>query len=586
MLHVELNNQSQSLKFVHSQGPLEFGRGAGTGAVKRCVVYDKYFSKDHVRIEEISGSQVRVTNLSQRVHISLSDDATIDIGACRDLALPAQLRAGSTSIDLRSNGSAADSDASHHLTPVPVNVSGPSPPLNSVPQSLSPQTLTRWFETVIAVQRSAAGSREFYDRTARAVVELVGLDQGFLLLRKGDDWEVAAEHGAVDTEGGRFSHTILRQVVEQRRTLFQSFDERATEQSLVNIEAVVASPVFDKHDEITAAVYGSRTLHGGRCELTIDPLEAQLVQVLAAAVGAGLARLEEAAEANRSRVQFEQFFTPELARELERNPHLLDGQERELTVLFLDVRGFSTLAERLSPHDLYRLTGDVMDRITARIRGRRGVVVDYAGDGVLAMWNAPADQPDHASLACRAALDILRDLPDINRDWGELVGGPLEFGIGLNTGRALVGNAGTSYKFKYGPRGHTVNLGSRVEGATKQLGIPVLVSGSTRAQLAAEFATRRLCKVRVAGIADAVDLYELHSDAASAEWITWRDEYEHALQLFESGEWASACRVAYQLLSPHAGRYDIPSLSLVARAVECLKTPPVQFDPVVELSAK
>src|SRR5262249_31106841 len=153
--------------------------------------------------------------------------------------------------------------------------------------------------------------------------------------------------------------------------------------------------------------------------------------------GAGLARLEQEAEVTRSRVQFEQFFSADLARELQRNPRLLDGQERTVTAMFCDIRGFSRLSEGLSPSDVCRILADVMERVTARITAHEGVVVDYMGDGLLAMWNAPSDQPDHAVLACRAAVGILEEVPRISADWQERVGRPITLGVGLNTGPAL-----------------------------------------------------------------------------------------------------------------------------------------------------
>ncbi|MCI0464380.1 MAG: adenylate/guanylate cyclase domain-containing protein, partial [Gemmataceae bacterium] len=158
-------------------------------------------------------------------------------------------------------------------------------------------------------------------------------------------------------------------------------------------------------------------------------------------------------------------------------------------------------------------------------------------------------------------------------------------GIGLNTGTALVGNCGSRHKFKYGPLGHTVNLGSRVEGATKQLGIPVLITGSTRALLGDRFATRRLCRVRVVGVSEAVDLYELHAETATPEWLARRDLYENALGLFETGQWPAACRAIYTLQLGQEG-HDVPSLDLATRSIECLKNQPTEFDGIVELSSK
>jgi adenylate cyclase len=153
-------------------------------------------------------------------------------------------------------------------------------------------------------------------------------------------------------------------------------------------------------------------------------------------------------------------------------------------------------------------------------------------------------------------------------------------------GPALVGNTGSSHKFKYGPLGHTVNLASRVEGATKQLGIPVLITGSTRAQLGDAFATRRLCRVRVVGINEPVDLYELHAEHASSDWLARRESYEAALSQFEAGDWRACCQTAYPLLGNPDGGYDVPTLNLMTRADSCLRFPPKSFDPAVELPSK
>jgi adenylate cyclase len=355
----------------------------------------------------------------------------------------------------------------------------------------------------------------------------------------------------------------------------------------MGIEAVVVSPIIDPHGDVVGAVYGQRYRNLGAEGPAIQPLEAQLVQLLAAAVGAGLARQHQEAEAARSRVQFEQFFSSALANQLQADPTLLDGRDCEITVLFSDIRGFSGLSEKLSPADTCRLVGDVMERLTARIVEHAGVVVDYVGDGLLAMWNAPAAQPDHATLACHAALAMLEELPLLNESWQETLGGPLGLGLGLNTGVARVGNIGSRRRFKYGPLGHTVNLASRIEGLTKHLGVAALVSGSTYKELGEAFATRRLCRARVSGIATPVDVYELHSAAPlDPQWTARRQGYEAALAQFESRHWADACRTLYPILAAQPDRYDVPSLTLIGRAVECLKNQPAAFDPVLDFVHK
>ena len=168
------------------------------------------------------------------------------------------------------------------------------------------------------------------------MVDLVGLDRGLVLLRKADGCEVIASHppqtATCETERA-FSHYVLAQVVDQKRTFFRRIDELSSTHSLRGVESVVASPVFDDQGEVIGAAYGSRKAGGAGKGQGIRPLEAQVVQLLAAAVTTGLARMEGEAEAARSRVQFEQFCSPKLAGALERDPKLLEGQQSEVTVM-------------------------------------------------------------------------------------------------------------------------------------------------------------------------------------------------------------------------------------------------------------
>ncbi len=405
-----------------------------------------------------------------------------------------------------------------------------APQLSHAPES---EELARWFEALIGVQRAAASSVDYFAQTACAVVELIGLDCGLVLLRREDDWEPVACYPPHDDAKSQFSRSILRTVVSQRRTFYQGDQGHASAMSLLGVTAVVASPILDDSQEVIGAVYGAR--RGSGPSLEIRPLEAQLTQVMAAAVAAGLARQESEAQAARRRVQFEQFFTPDLAAALDHDPALLDGRDREVTVLFADIRGFSAISEKIAPRLACELIRDVMQHLTARIMETSGVVVDYIGDGLLAMWNAPLEQPDHAVRACRAALQMRDGLPELNRRWEGRLGRTVGLGIGVNSGAALVGNTGSHQKFKYGPLGHTVNLASRVEGATKHLGVSVLLTGSTRNLLGSSFATRRLCRARVVGMDGDVELHELHAETASPEWLHRSESYERARGALRSG---------------------------------------------------
>lgn len=578
-------------EFTEFSGALEIGRGPSR-SVARHVVNDPCVSRDQLRLTELPDGRVQIENLSQSNAVDLSDGRTLSIGAVFAASVPVRLSVGQTQIWLRPDAPRLDDMglASAALIVAPAaEQSGAQKTLPLLGESPDAETLARWFETVISVQRSAAGSEAFYAETARAVVELVGLDRGLVLLRKNDDWEAVAMHvdDANDeaAKGRSYSRGILDEVYRCRRTVYQNVDEAALRESLLNIEVVVAAPVLDEAHQVVGIVYGSRRRAVGTSGLEIRPLEAQLVQVLAAAVGAGLARQQKQAEAMRSQIQFEQFFSPELARELGRDAGLLEGREREVTILFSDLRNFSGISERLGPRETFRLMQDVMEVQTAAIRRCDGVVVDYYGDGLLAMWNAPADQPDHAARACRAALAAIDELAAVSERWRQVLGEDLSLGVGINTGPALVGNTGSRVKFKYGPMGPTVNLASRVEGASKQLGVPIVITGATLAQLDGSFAARRLCRGRLLGAAEPVDLVEL-AVHPSPEWNARRETFEAALAHYEAGRWSECCQTIYPLLSDPSGHYDVPSLGLLSRAVECMKLSPKQFDPVVVFAYK
>jgi adenylate cyclase len=597
MLRILVNNDKQKRRLEHAAGPLEFGRIPQHGT-QRVVLDDPHVSRNQMRIRERSNGKLEIENISQRTPIYFPDGSTLDVGARREFDLPVRLNVGTTLIEISPFGYDDSSDHSWRTVTQPAQRGmsiRESLNLADVGQSLTPETLAHWFETVISVQRSAASSQQFYEETARAVVELVGLDLGQVLLRKPNAegeyvWESVASHATPAGVNARCSTAVLNRVLKEGRTFFRAADAGDSSGSMMGVEAVVASPIHDPQDEIVGAVYGLRV--GGALPKGpgIRPLEAQLVQLLAAAVSAGLARSESETKATRWRVQLEQFVSSEVARELQRDPMMLDGRDREVTILFSDIRSFSRLSEQLGPVDTFRLVRDVMDALTKRIYEQNGTLVDYIGDGLLAMWNAPTDQPDHATLACRAALGMLEDLPELNAKWQSRLGSPIALGIGLNTGPARVGNTGSQQRFNYAPLGHEVNLASRVEGATKHLGVPILITGSTQAELYERFATRRLCRARLVGIETVVDLYELYAELADPEWISRRDAYQMGLDLFEAGEFSQAYRIISPLLSqrPDTEPDDVPSLALMGRTINCMqnKVSPKEFDPVIDFTQK
>jgi adenylate cyclase len=172
------------------------------------------------------------------------------------------------------------------------------------------------------------------------------------------------------------------------------------------------------------------------------------------------------------------------------------------------------------------------------------------------------------------------EMAQLNDNWQAKTEIPLRIGIGINTGIAQVGNAGSKQRIKYGPMGHAVNVASRVEGATKYLGIPVLLTEQTLNKMTATMATRRLCQVRVIGINEPISLFELFGEQAEDSWSQLRDGYEQALSLSEESRCDEALQILNQLLKETSGLDDRPTLLLSSRLAD------EDWDPVLQLEGK
>ena len=243
--------------------------------------------------------------------------------------------------------------------------------------------------------------------------------------------------------------------------------------------------------------------------------------------------------------------------------HSIRDEQRDVTLLFADLRGFTELATRLDTDPLFcELLSHVMDCLTEAIVAHQGFVIDYYGDGLMAMWNAPAEQPAHAERACRAALQMLATLPDVAAEWNRLIQTELRIGIGVHTGSVQIGNAGSTQRVKYGARGPNVHLASRVEAATKELRVPLVATSATVMLLPETFETHRVCRARMPGLQKAVDLYAVGlPESNEIKTHAWRT-YDRALQQFEDGEFQSA---ANELADLDAAITDVPAQFLLER---------------------
>jgi adenylate cyclase len=253
---------------------------------------------------------------------------------------------------------------------------------------------------------------------------------------------------------------------------------------------------------------------------------------------------------------FGQYVPSELVDEMSRQPrsYSMNGRRAELTVLFSDVRDFTTIAETLEPEELARWMNEYLGAMTEVIRTQRGTLDKYIGDAIMAFWGAPLDDPLHARHAVLTALQMQRSLDELNRSLAQRRLPTIEIGIGINTGPMTVGDMGSTVRKAYTVMGDAVNLGSRLEGLTKQYGVGIVVGGATRQQ-AHGIAYRELDRVRVKGRREPVDIHEPLGEDASVSPLTRTeaDRWHRALALYRTRDWDNAETALHELLVAHPG---------------------------------
>ena len=242
--------------------------------------------------------------------------------------------------------------------------------------------------------------------------------------------------------------------------------------------------------------------------------------------------------------RFGQYVAPELVAQMADNPdrYSMDGESRELTVLFADVRGFTAISEQMTPQELREYINLYLTAMSEDIRDSHGGTLDkYIGDAVMAFWGAPVAFADHAGRAVSSALLMQQSAARLNQQFQARGWPPLQIGIGLNSGLMHVGDMGSRIRRAYTVMGDAVNLGARLEGITKVYGVGIAVSEFTRAQ-APQFAYRELDRVRVKGKTEPVAIFEprgLLADADAAE-LALLASWSCVLQLLRARDWDGA----------------------------------------------
>ncbi len=244
---------------------------------------------------------------------------------------------------------------------------------------------------------------------------------------------------------------------------------------------------------------------------------------------------------------FRFYLNPAVVDRIIRDPSQLQlgGERRELTILFSDLQGFSTISEKMDPESLTALLNDFLSEMTDIVLATGGTLDKYEGDAIIAFWNAPLGQPDHTLRACGAVIRCQRRLEELADDFKARCGSDLVMRVGLNTGEVVVGNMGSKLRFNYTVLGDAANLASRLEGANKAFGTRVMVSESTWEKTGGQFTGRELGRIRVVGRSTPVRVYELADEAGTPAPDAWKSfaeglarcyegDTEAALKIFES----------------------------------------------------
>jgi adenylate cyclase len=252
--------------------------------------------------------------------------------------------------------------------------------------------------------------------------------------------------------------------------------------------------------------------------------------------------MTEERERRKMRRALELYLSPSMATMVSEHPDLLKlgGDKQQLTVFFSDIRGFTSISEKLDPQELVELLNEYLEAMTEIVFAHDGMLDKYIGDAVMAVWGAPLEQPDHARRACQATVEMVQRLEELNAAW-EPRGWPrLEIGIGLNTGQMVFGNMGSSKHLSLTVMGDNVNLGSRLEGLNKNYGTHSLVSEATVTAAGNGIVAREIDLVRVKGKFEPVGVYELLATHDDGSWESVLQLFAAGLEAYRARQWDEA----------------------------------------------
>jgi adenylate cyclase len=310
---------------------------------------------------------------------------------------------------------------------------------------------------------------------------------------------------------------------------------------------------------------------------------------------------KEQKQRQQIRAAFGFYLSPALVEQLARSPEklVLGGEERKMTILFSDVRGFTTISEHYKhdPQGLTRLMNRFLTPLTNAIIERKGTIDKYIGDAIMAFWNAPLDDPQQEINACEAALEMLARADKLNHDFkreADVNGGkymPLRVGIGLNTGPCVVGNIGSDFRFNYSVLGDTVNVASRLEARTKDYRIPIVIGAQTEQQAKEKFATMEIDRIQVKGKTEPETVFTILGHAELRQDPNFQELRQLTagmLRSYREQDWTRALE-AIELCRKAGERFGIASLyDMYAERIETFRRtpPPPDWNGVYEAESK
>ena len=359
---------------------------------------------------------------------------------------------------------------------------------------------------------------------------------------------------------------------------------------IVGLPRIGALPSAVLGGASVAAAFGASWLAFRHAQLLIDPVYPWLVITLVYLVGSLLGYLRTEAQQREIRGAFSHYMSPHFVAELAAHPEKLKlgGEARLMTIMFCDIRGFTNLSEKLDAVSLTQFMNSFLTPMTEIITERKGTIDKYIGDCIMAFWNAPLDDPDHAKNAVQAAQAMRRKLIELNHLWRTeavyQVFLPVRVGIGINTGECVVGNFGSQQHFDYSLLGDPVNLASRLEGLGKVYGID-LVIGEETAQRLGNPALIDVDLVAVKGKSEAGHIYTLPPEQIAEEQFI--SQHSALLGAYRRQDWASALRLLDDGRLA-AARFLAPVYDLYRRRIAQfqLEAPPANWNGVFTAEEK